>query len=81
MKYVCMDDGFYIAMCTITGVTLQFLLLSFVMKPLNSLNAYICSIYLFIYFFWSFNNELTDEMMSILYLKHTKWTLNTLMLH
>lgn len=23
MKYVCMDDGFYIAMCTITGVTLQ----------------------------------------------------------
>lgn len=50
MKYVCMDDGFYIAMCTITGVTLQFLLLSFVMKPLNSLNAYICSIYLFIFF-------------------------------
>lgn len=50
MKYVCMNDGFYIAICTITGVTLQFLLLSFVMKPLNSLSAYIWSFLFYFYF-------------------------------
>lgn len=50
MKYVCMNDGFYIAICTITGVTLQFLLLSFVMKPLNSLSAYIWSFFILFLF-------------------------------
>ncbi len=50
MKYVCMDDRFYIALCTITGVTLRCLLLSFITKPLNLFSASICR-FLFLSFF------------------------------